>query len=45
MVDTLHKLGISISYDRVLQIENSLATAVCALKRIIWYVQHICKMV
>ena len=29
MVDTLYKLGISISYDRVLQIENSLATAVC----------------
>lgn len=25
----LHELGLSISYDRVLQIENQLATAVC----------------
>ena len=29
IVNTLHRMGVSVSYDRVLEIENSLATAVC----------------
>lgn len=28
-VNTLYRMGMSVSYDRVLEIENSLATAVC----------------
>ena len=28
-MNTLHRMGVSVSYDRVLEIENSLATAVC----------------
>ena len=29
IVTELHELGLSVSYDRVLQLENQLATAVC----------------
>ena len=29
LVNNLYKLGLSISYDRVIELENSLATAVC----------------
>ena len=31
LIDKLHKLGLSISYDRVLQISTELANTVCAL--------------